>query len=179
MKKNFVVIATLVVALLGTLTLINKASAATANVTLSVTAGAFSCSQYPTAVDFGSTPTAISATLLTGDSWTGSFACNDFAATWGSQMLAQSTALTGATTGIIAPMNITWTPSGSITQTAGNCNGLSLGAGGTLDVAETIISKVGLNTCSFTYAPDGMTVNVPAYSPVNAYTAVMTITDPA
>ena len=54
-----------------------------------------------------------------------------------------------------------------------------MGAGGTLDTSRTIISKTGIKTCSFTYAPDGMSVIVPAYSPVNAYTAVMVITDPA
>ena len=70
-------------------------------------------------------------------------------------------------------------PAGTITQTAGNCGGLSLGTGGTLDAPRTIIKKTGLQTCSFTYSPDGMAVNVPAYSPVTSYTAVMTITNPS
>lgn len=181
MKKNFALIAVLAVAFLGTLGLINKASAAPADITLAVHDGAFSCSLYPTAVDFGTTTGASTATLLTGDVWSGSFACTNYLSDRSTDLVAQSTDLTGVVaTNIIPASTVTWTPTALITQTAGDCNDLSLGAGGTLNNSIDLITKSGTLVCDFTRTPaDEMTVNVPAYSAVDSYTAVMTITDPS
>lgn len=180
MKKNFAIVAVLAVALIGTLGLINKTNAQTADITLEVTEGTFNCSLYPTAVDFGSTTAASTDTLLTGDVWTNSFACTNYLSTRTTPLVAQSTDLTGASVGLIDASEITWTPTATITQTAGDCSDLSLGAGGTLDASIELITKSGTNVCDFTWTPaDEMTVNVPGYSPVETYQAVMTITDPA
>lgn len=181
MKKHFAIVAVLAVALLGTLGLINKTNAAeTADITLQVKNGIFSCSLYPTAVDFGSTVASATDTLLTGDVRSGSFACTNYLSTRATPLVAQSTDLTGASVGLIDASNITWTPTAAITQTAGDCSDLSLGAGGTLSGSIELITKAGTNVCDFTRTPaDEMTVNVPGYSPVETYQAVMTITDPS
>lgn len=180
MKKNYLVIAVLAMALLGTVGLINKTNAQNANITLSVNDGAFNCSLYPTAVAFGTTTGASTDTLLTGDEWTDSFACTNYLSTRTTPMTVQSTDLTGSAVGLIDAVNITWTPTAAIVQTAGDCSDLSLGAGGTLDASRELILKAWSKVCDFTWTPaDEMTVNVPAYSPVESYQAVMTITDPA
>ena len=183
MKKNLLMAFVVATLLLGVLVVINKVSAATALITLQVNAWWFSCSTLPTAVDFGTATWSSSIVTLTGDTWTSWFTCIDLASTWSTQMVAISGPLTGATTWVIAASNIIWNPAGSgttqIVTTNWQCSGLSLGVGGSLEASRTIISKVGIKTCSFTYAPDGMYVNIPAWSPVNLYTATMTITIPA
>lgn len=180
MKKNYLVIAVLAMALLGTVGLINKANAQNADITLEVQNGTFNCSLYPTAVAFGITTASPTDTLLTGDVWTDSFACTNYLSVRATPMTVQSTDLTGSDVGLIDASNITWTPTAAIVETAGDCSDLSLGLGGTLDASRELITKAGTNVCDFTWTPaDEMTVNVPAYSPVESYQAVMTITDPA
>ena len=97
---------------------------------------------------------------------------------WATPMTVQSDNLTGSSNAIIPSSNITWIPSGSITPIAGDCSNISLGIGGTLDATVEIITKNGPTTCDFIYLPDGMTVNIPAYAPVESDIATMTITNP-
>lgn len=186
MKKNFAIVAVLAVALLGTLGLINKASAAPADITLAVHDGAFTCTLYPTAVDFGTTTGSATDTLLNQDNWTNSFTCTNYKSDRNTQLIAQSTDLTGSTSAanIIPASKITWVPvQANFTQTAGDCSDMAVGSGGTLDTAKDIITNLGTFVCDFTYIPvdnaGEMTVNVPAYTPVDTYKAVMTITDPS
>ena len=149
-------------------------------ITLGVTAGWFSCSLYPTAVDFGSTAAWSSDILLSDDERTDHFVCTDLLDERTTPMTAQSTDLTGSSIGLIDASNITRTPTASLIQIAGTCSDLSLWAGWTLNTAIELITKSWTNVCDFSWTPaDEMTINVPAYSPVETYQAVMTITDPS
>ena len=178
MKKNILMVSVIATLLMGVLISIDRTQAQTAQITLSVTASTMTCWTLPTAVSLGTTPTATTSTNLTTDAWTNQFTCTDLKSTWSTQLLAISTNMVGATTWTIWSGNITWVPTGTITPTAWDCGGVTLGAGGVLSWNRTIIQKAGVKTCSFTYVPDGMSIVVPAYSPVNAYTATMTISLP-
>ena len=165
--------------LLGVLVIINKVQAAIVNITLNVTAWEFSCSQYPTQVNMWSSPAWWFTVFLTGDLWNSWFVCTDLLSIWSTQLTISTSDLSGDTNGKISASNINLVPTGSIIQTAGDCDGLSLGTGGTLNLIRTIIKKTGIKTCGFSYMPDGMSVTIPAWSPVNRYTATMTITPPS
>jgi len=188
MKKNFAIIATLLVAFMGTLGLVTNAqNTEEAEILLEIEDGIFSCSEYPTEIDFGTyTASPTTGTLDSDDTWEGRFICTNYLSERTSPVTAQSTTLMGDNSSYAIPaINITWTPSELyFYERGGDCFDMEVGDGGTLDTAREIIIKNG-NTliCDFEYQPssnDGeMTVIIPAYAPVDSYKAVMTITDAA
>ncbi len=169
------------VLLASVLLMISKANASwTATISLSVTTGiSFTCSTYPTAVSMGSVAASSSASNMTTDSWTNQFTCVDLKSVWATNLTAGSNNLVWTPTWTISSGAVSWVPAGTITQTNGDCSSHSLGGGWTLDgLPKIIITKSSNRICSFTYVPDGFSVNVPAYTPVASYSGTLTMTDP-
>ena len=188
--KKFGIIATLVVALLGTITLINKVAADTSEMTLQLTEGNLTCTA-PDSVDMWTTGTSISAQVMSNDTWSGNIICDDNStvARGAAITLQLTTALDNSNGSTIAGSHVEVNPTGgTLSATAWGTNCLAaIAAGtstGTLNSTVDILTKSTAGSgeaCSFTlvgWAMD-LTVNVPAYQAAGSYTGTLTISFPS
>jgi len=187
MKKKIAVLTTLVVALLGTLVLINNASAQTPQITLQLLNGNLSCGTYPTSVGMWSLATNTATGTMPNDTWVGNIACNDASAEArpASITLDATTTLTNGTT-TIPDSYIAIDPNGSVVNVGWSTTCISNiavnSATGTLAAAFNILSKSTSDgtSCSFLYTGSNMdlTVTIPAYQQAGSYTGTLTIAIP-
>ena len=183
MKKLWMIslIATLLV---GVLFVMNRTHAATAQLTLGITAGTINNCTSATGIHLGTVTAMGSLQTLSGSTRDGdNFGCVDMQGATGWNYTMAASALVGTPAGTISNTGIRVVPSGAITVTAGSCPSITAGAGWALNSAKNIITKAAGygQTCTF-YLPKSQVtigVDIPAWTPVGTYLSTLTIVYPS
>lgn len=183
MKKKILMVSILTILLVAVLLVINRTSAQSAILELSITSWSIDCTSA-TGIDIWSIIAVWTNRTLSGNVWLGdNFGCADLSGnTWWNYTIS-STDFVGTPSWSIPRDNISITPSGGITVTEWFCPSVTTGAGWILNTAQTLITKNNgyWQTCTF-YLPSiqvRVSVDIPEWTPVGSYSSTFTIIYPS